>query len=111
MTTAINLKPVSTDVSNLPVLEISKLAVGYRNNEGFQRVVHEVSLLVRPGEVVALVGESGSGRTTTAQAVIGLLAENGRMEAGAGRLHGADSAGWARNGRDTIRGSSLSPNT
>jgi peptide/nickel transport system ATP-binding protein len=36
-----------------------------------------------PGEVVALVGESGSGKSTTAQAVIGLLPENGRLEAAA----------------------------
>jgi peptide/nickel transport system ATP-binding protein len=108
MTTAINIKPVSTDVANLPVLEISKLTVGYHGNEGFQRVVHEVSLLVRPGEVVALVGESGSGKTTTAQAVIGLLAENGRLEAGAVRLNGADIAGWSQKRLDTIRGSKIS---
>jgi len=108
MTTAINTKPMSTDVSNLPVLEISKLTVGYLGNEGLQRVVHEVSLLVRPGEVVALVGESGSGKTTTAQAVIGLLAENGRWEAGAVRLNGADIAGWSQKQLDTIRGSKIS---
>ncbi|MBB3021546.1 peptide/nickel transport system ATP-binding protein [Microvirga lupini] len=108
MTTAITIKSTSTDVSNLPVLEISNLAVGYRGNEGFQRVVHEVSLLVRPGEVVALVGESGSGKTTTAQAVIGLLAENGRLEAGAVRLNGTDIAGWSQKRLDAIRGSKIS---
>jgi peptide/nickel transport system ATP-binding protein len=108
MTTAINIKLVSTDVSNLPVLEISNLAVGYRGSDGFQRVVHEVSLLVRPGEVVALVGESGSGKTTTAQAVIGLLAENGRLEAGAVRLNGTDIAGWSQKQLDAIRGSKIS---
>jgi peptide/nickel transport system ATP-binding protein len=108
MTTASNIKPASTDAANLPVLEISNLAVGYRGNEGFQRVVHEVSLLVRPGEVVALVGESGSGKTTTAQAVIGLLAENGRLEAGAVRLNGTDIAGWSQKQLDTIRGTKIS---
>ncbi|KFG69556.1 ABC transporter ATP-binding protein [Microvirga sp. BSC39] len=107
MTTTINIKPVSTDVSNLPVLEISKLTVGYLGNEALQRVVHEVSLVVRPGEVVALVGESGSGKTTMAQAVIGLLAENGRLEAGAVRLNGADIAGWSQKQLDTIRGSKI----
>ena len=40
------------------------------------------------------VGESGSGKTTIAQAVIGLLPANGRIDAGAIRLHGTDIAGW-----------------
>ena len=108
MTMSIDIRPTSTDISNAPVLEIGNLAVGYRGSDGFQRVVHEVSLLVRPGEVVALVGESGSGKTTTAQAVIGLLAENGRLESGAVRLNGTDIAGWSQKQLDTIRGSKIS---
>ncbi|MFL4998450.1 MAG: dipeptide ABC transporter ATP-binding protein, partial [Microvirga sp.] len=91
-----------------PVLEIGNLAVGYRGSDGFHRVVHDVSLLVRPGEVVALVGESGSGKTTTAQAVIGLLAENGRLEAGTVRLNGTEIAGWSQKQLDTIRGRKIS---
>jgi peptide/nickel transport system ATP-binding protein len=108
MTAAINIRPASTDVSTAPVLEIGSLAVGYRGGDGFHRVVHDVSLLVRPGEVVALVGESGSGKTTTAQAVIGLLAENGRLEAGTVRLNGTDIAGWSQRQLDTIRGRKIS---
>jgi peptide/nickel transport system ATP-binding protein len=108
MTAAINIKPASMDISRAPVLEIGNLTVGYRGGDGFQRVVQEVSLLVRPGEVVALVGESGSGKTTTAQAVIGLLAENGRLEAGSVRLNGTDIAGWSQKQLDTIRGRKIS---
>jgi peptide/nickel transport system ATP-binding protein len=57
---------------------------------------------------VALVGESGSGKTTTAQAVIGLLAENGRLDGGVIRLNGIDIAGWSQKQLDTIRGSKIS---
>ncbi|WP_262296737.1 dipeptide ABC transporter ATP-binding protein [Microvirga sesbaniae] len=108
MTSAISLRPTATDVADVPVLEVDGLAVAYRGPEGFQRVVHEVSLRVRPGEVVALVGESGSGKTTTAQAVIGLLAENGRLEGGAIRLNGTDVAGWSQKRLDGIRGQKIS---
>ncbi|EPD44158.1 MULTISPECIES: dipeptide ABC transporter ATP-binding protein [Delftia] len=88
-----------------PVLEVQDLAVAYRDAAGqAQRVVHGVSFSVAPGEVVALVGESGSGKTTTAQAVIGLLADNGRREHGSIRLQGTEVSGWPAARWNAIRG-------
>lgn len=88
----------------VPVLAVENLAIAYRDKEHEQRVVHGVSFAIAPGEVVALVGESGSGKTTTAQAIIGLLADNGRVEQGAIRLHGTDIAGWSAERFDSVRG-------
>ena len=95
MTSAINIKPGSADLANLPVLEISNLAVAYRSHEGFQRVVHEVSLLVRPGEVVALVGENGIGRAAMPPRA-GI--ERGRLASFSSRKSGRCAAGalWRR---------------
>lgn len=88
-----------------PVLEVQDLAVAYRDAAGrAQRVVHGVSFSVAPGEVVALVGESGSGKTTTAQAVIGLLADNGQREHGSIRLQGTEVSGWPAARWNAIRG-------
>ena len=88
-----------------PVLEVQDLAVAYRDAAGqAQRVVHGVSFSVAQGEVVALVGESGSGKTTTAQAVIGLLADNGRREHGSIRLQGTEVSGWPAARWNAIRG-------
>jgi peptide/nickel transport system ATP-binding protein len=91
-----------------PVLSIEGLSLAYRLADGWRRVVHDVSLSVRSGEVVAVVGESGSGKTTTAQAVIGLLPENGRVDGGTIRLNGADITRWSGRRLDAIRGKVVS---
>jgi len=91
-----------------PLLSVEHLDIAYHEASGWSRVVHDVSFTVQPGEVVALVGESGSGKTTTAQAVIGLLPENGRIEGGSIRLNGTDIAGWSGRRLDAVRGKIIS---
>ncbi|EHD23695.1 MULTISPECIES: dipeptide ABC transporter ATP-binding protein [Brenneria] len=94
--------------SRTPVLELDNVSIAYRGDEGEQTVVEGVSFHIDAGEVVALVGESGSGKTTTAQAVIGLLAENGRLTRGAIRLNGTDIADWPQKRLDSLRGARIS---
>ena len=91
-----------------PVLALENVTIAYRSGEQEQTVVEGVSFVIHPGEVVALVGESGSGKTTTAQAVIGLLAENGRLTRGAIRLNGTDISGWSQKRLDGVRGAQIS---
>ncbi|HKU99096.1 MAG TPA: ABC transporter ATP-binding protein [Vineibacter sp.] len=98
----------ATTSPGTPLLEIDNLAVAYTVGDAEQRVVHGISFHVDPGEVVALVGESGSGKTTTAQAVLGLLAGNGRVESGAIRLKGADIVPWSQRRLDAVRGAVIS---
>ncbi|WP_231391768.1 dipeptide ABC transporter ATP-binding protein [Arthrobacter sp. 35W] len=91
-----------------PVLELENLSVSYRDHRHhYSRAVHDVSLSIGAGEVLALVGESGSGKSTTAQAVIGLLAGNGRVDGGAIRLQGTDIAGWSQKRLESVRGSRI----
>ncbi|WP_258066896.1 ABC transporter ATP-binding protein [Arthrobacter sp. GMC3] len=93
----------------VPVLELRNLSVSYADgHRTLRRVVHDVSLSVAPGEVLALVGESGSGKSTTAQAVIGLLAGNGRIDGGAIMLNGTDISGWSQKRLEAIRGQKIS---
>jgi peptide/nickel transport system ATP-binding protein len=97
-----------TTVSPAPLLALDNVSIAYQQGNSNQRVVHNVSFTIQPGEVVALVGESGSGKTTTAQAIIGLLAENGRLEQGAIRLNGTDIAHWSTRQLDAVRGAQIS---
>ena len=59
---------MATTASNTPALEISNLEAWY----GESHVLHGVDIMVRPGEVVTLLGRNGAGRTTTMRAVMGL---------------------------------------
>ena len=59
---------MATTASNTPALEISHLEAWY----GESHVLHGVDIMVRPGEVVTLLGRNGAGRTTTMRAVMGL---------------------------------------
>ena len=55
---------------------------------GKSHVLHGVSFRVRPGEIVALLGRNGSGRSTTAKAIMGLVETSGAIV-----WKGADIAG------------------
>src|SRR5882757_2359264 len=83
-----------TDTGLTPLLEINDLRVAF----GGDAVVHGVDLRVMPGERVAVVGASGSGKSTTAHAVMGLLPGSGRITGGRILLRGEDvtHAGEAR---------------
>jgi branched-chain amino acid transport system ATP-binding protein len=68
-----------------PILSVSDLHVSY----GAIEALRGVSLEVREGEVVALIGANGAGKTTTLRAVSGMI----RAASGAVRLHGEEVTG------------------
>ncbi|UIL54880.1 MULTISPECIES: dipeptide ABC transporter ATP-binding protein [Pantoea] len=95
-------------MSRQPLLAVDQLTLSYRSGNLWQPVVHNVSFEINPGEMVALVGESGSGKTTTAQAIIGLMADNARRDHGEIRLNGVDISQWSQKRYDSLRGARIS---
>ena len=57
----------------MPILEISNLSVDFRTVGGQFRAVDGVSMTVEPGEIVSICGESGSGKSVSMLALMGLL--------------------------------------
>ncbi len=56
-----------------PLLELKDLSIAFRQGGALTEVVTHLSLSLAPGEMLALVGESGCGKSVTALAVMGLL--------------------------------------
>jgi len=79
---------VATPGDNL--LEIDHLGVSFVTEAGAAKVLDGVNLTIRAGEILGLVGESGCGKTTLANAILGILAGNARAEAGSIRFAGED---------------------
>jgi oligopeptide/dipeptide ABC transporter ATP-binding protein len=75
------------------LVELDGVAIDYVRGGEAKRAVDGVSLALAPGEALALVGESGCGKSTTAAALLGLLAPGGRLSAGAIRWRGRDLSG------------------
>ncbi|MDH3450814.1 MAG: ATP-binding cassette domain-containing protein, partial [Gammaproteobacteria bacterium] len=65
-----------------PVLSFDRLHVSFFSDAGELAVVRDVSFSVAAGETLALVGESGCGKSVTALATMGLLDNPGRIVGG-----------------------------
>lgn len=92
-----------------PALSIRNLFV-YVQEDGDERVVVDgISFDLAPGEVLALVGESGCGKSKTAEAIMGLVPKtSGRVSADAIALGGFDLATMGETALKQVRGCEIS---
>jgi peptide/nickel transport system ATP-binding protein len=64
------------------ILQVKDLHVSFKTYHGILKVLNGVNIEIHRGERVALVGESGGGKTTTLKAIMGILASNALIESG-----------------------------
>lgn len=65
-----------------PILEVCNLQVDFPGRKGNVTALSDVSLSIRPGEILGVVGESGAGKSMTGLAIQGLLEWPGRIAQG-----------------------------
>jgi peptide/nickel transport system ATP-binding protein len=89
------------------MLRTEALQVVLDSDAGLVRAVDGLRLAIARGETFALVGESGCGKSMTALALMRLLPENGRFEAGSIRLDGTELLDLPEAQMRTVRGGRL----
>jgi peptide/nickel transport system ATP-binding protein len=75
---------------------VEDLVVDYYSARGLVRAVDHISFDIMPGEVVGLAGESGCGKSTAANAILGILREPAQQSGGRILFQGTDTSAMSR---------------
>jgi len=86
-----------------PLLEVRDLTVTFQTSDEDVSAVRGMNFHIAPGEVLALVGESGAGKSATAMAVVGLLPEHAQVT-GSVTLQGKQLVGLDDDAMSQVRG-------
>lgn len=106
MAAVLNATPSAAAIQ-ASLLDIRKLDVFFRGSQGRFHAVKGLDLSIRQGETVALVGESGCGKSTTALAIMQLLAPGATLS-GEIRYNGRNLAALKPRQMNAIRGREIS---
>lgn len=92
-----------------PLLDIRKMTTCFASHQGIAKAVDTVSLSVMQGETLAVVGESGCGKTVLALSILGLVPDPpGRVTEGSILYKGQDLLALSENQLMAVRGNQIS---
>jgi oligopeptide transport system ATP-binding protein len=86
------------------LLKLEHLSVGIHSPAGTVQAVRDVSLELHPGEVLAIVGESGCGKSMLCKAIMKLLPKSAKIEGGKILVNGVDITGYSDRDMRRLRG-------
>ena len=86
------------------LLEIKNLHVSIHSQLGTVQAVRGVNLTLHPGEVLAIVGESGCGKSILCKSIMKLLPKSARIEEGQILVNGTDIAPYSQRQMKSLRG-------
>ncbi len=90
-----------------PLLQVSDLTVRFPTAEGTLTAVDSISYSVRRGEFVAMLGESGCGKSVSALSLLGIVQAPGRIEGGSVRMQGRELVGLSNEELRRVRGKEI----
>ncbi|SHE60510.1 ABC transporter ATP-binding protein [Vibrio gazogenes] len=92
-----------------PLLKVEGLTVDFQTDKGIARAINGISFEVMPGESVAIVGESGCGKSVSSLAVMGLIpSPPGKIVSGSIRFQGQELVGMNEKAYRQLRGNDIS---
>ena len=98
----------NNDSAKQPLLDVRNLTVEFRTQQGVVKAVNGVNYSVDEGETLAVLGESGSGKSVTAQAIMGILdTPPGFVTGGEVLFRGRDVLKMSKDDRRKIRGQNI----
>jgi len=90
----------------MALLDVTGLEVEFDTPEGVVRAVSDLDFHLEEGETLAIVGESGAGKSQMMMAIMGLLAENGRAR-GRALYRGKDLMAMSAKELNAVRGNQI----
>lgn len=91
----------------MDILEVKNLNLGFETEAGFRQALYDVSFSLAKGEIHALVGESGCGKTMSAMSILQLLPKTARITSGEIFFNGQDLLKLKTSELEKIRGSKI----
>lgn len=86
------------------LLEVKNLSISFYTPQGEVEAVRDVSFSLQPGEVLAIVGESGCGKSVMCKGIMKLLPSTAKIKSGSISVNGADITNYREPDMQKLRG-------
>ena len=89
------------------ILEVKNLNIGFDLSDGFRQAIYDVSFNLQKGETLAIVGESGCGKTISTMSILQLLPETSKIKSGEILYNGQNLLSFNQKQMQKIRGKKI----